>query len=71
MTNIKLLKDKIVDSGMTMVAISKKTGILRETMYNRFNGKGEFTASEIKALSDVLQLDVEKREEIFFSDVVE
>lgn len=71
MPNIKLLKSKIADSGITIVALSKKTRILRETLYNRFNGKGEFTASEIKALSDVLQLDVKEREKIFFDEMVE
>lgn len=33
--NYKLLNDKIRNSGMTMVAIAEKTGILRETLYNR------------------------------------
>ena len=71
MTDIELLKKKIAETGMTMVAISQKTGILRETLYNRFNGKGEFTASEIVALSKILQLKVDEREKIFFNEKVE
>lgn len=66
MPNIDLLKSKIDESGMTMVAISKKANILRETLYNRLAGKGEFTASEIVALTDVLNLTKSEREKIFF-----
>lgn len=65
MTDIILLKQKINESGMTMVAISKKSGILRETLYNRMNGIGEFTATEIVALSKVLGLSSKERDQIF------
>lgn len=40
-----MLKDKITDSGMTVKAVAEKSGILRETLYNRLKGVGEFTAS--------------------------
>ena len=68
MTNIELLKKKIKESGMTMVAIAEKTGILRETLYNRLNGEGEFKASEISALTTVLRLKRKERDEIFFAE---
>ena len=71
MVNLKRLRTKIEDSGMTMVAISKKTGISRETLYNRLNGKGEVTASEMMALSETLHLSNNERDEIFFAAVVE
>lgn len=71
MTDLELLKHRIDESGMTMVAISQKTGILRETLYNRLNGKGEFTASEIVSLSKVLNLSTAERSEIFFGEKVE
>ena len=71
MTNSELLKEKIEESGMTMVAIAKKTGIKRETLYNKLSGKSEFTASEIVAMSKVLRLSVEEREAIFFAAMVE
>ena len=67
MTNIKKLKECIRDSGMTMVAIAEKTGILRETLYNRMK-TGDFKLSEICSLSVVLQLDKDKRDEIFFTN---
>lgn len=71
MTDFELLKNKIAESGMTMVAIAEKTGISRETIYNRFKGVGEFTASEMVALSDVLRLTNRERDRIFFARKVE
>ena len=55
MADIKLLKERITDSGMTVKAICEKSGILRETFYNRLKG-GEFTASEIVGLTKTLKL---------------
>lgn len=70
-TDFMLLRDKIQDSGMTMVAISRKSGILRETLYNRLNGVGDFTAKEMMALSDTLNLSNSDRDAIFFAHAVE
>lgn len=67
MTDIDLLLERIKDSGMKMVAIAEKSGIERATIYNRLRGKGEFTASEIVALSDVLRLNRDDRDKIFLS----
>lgn len=67
MNGTELLKKKIEDSGMTMVALAKKSGILRETLYNRLNGRGEFTANEIVALTKSLHLTTKERENIFFT----
>lgn len=71
MVDVGKLKSTIRESGITMVALSRKTGILRETLYNRLNGTGEFTASEIAALSLVLGLTTNERDEIFFARKVE
>lgn len=67
MTNFELLVKAIKNSGMTMKAIASKSGIKRETLYNRLKGVGEFTASEIVNLSEVLQLNEDEREKIFFA----
>lgn len=68
---MELLKGKIKDSGMTMTAIAKKSGMLCETLYNRLKGIGEFTASEIVGLTEALHLTAEERETIFFTQKVE
>lgn len=67
MPNIELLKERIDESGMTKVAIASKSGMLRETLYNRLDGKGEFTANEIVGLSKTLNLSKPDRDKIFLS----
>ena len=67
MVDLGMLKKRIEDSGMTMVAIASKSGMIRETLYNRLNGKGEFTASEMMALCKALNLPNEDRDRIFFA----
>ena len=67
MSNSELLKKEIENSGMTMTAIAKKTGISRGTLYNKLNKIESFTASEIVSLSDVLHMSKEKRDKIFLS----
>lgn len=71
MTDLEELKAIIKDSGMTVVAISEKAGMVRETLYNRLAGKGEFTASEIVGLTSALHLTMKQRDRIFFAKGVE
>lgn len=66
--NADRLRDAIKESGMTMVAIARKTGIKRETLYNRLNYNGEFTVSEIQAMTSVLGLTKKERDSIFFGN---
>jgi len=67
MSDIALLKERISESGMTMVTVSKRADIGRVTLYNRLNGHGEFTAPEIVGLTKALNLSKADREKIFFS----
>lgn len=67
MPDIDLLKDKIDASGMTMTSIAEKAGMVRETLYNRLNGNGEFKASEITSLTHVLSLTKDERDKIFLT----
>lgn len=68
MTDVEALKKRIANSGMTMVFIANKTGILRETLYNRMNSVNcDFKASEISSLTKVLGLSKEERDAIFFA----
>ncbi len=60
MVDLKLLKEKISNSGLKMKEIK------RETLYNRLLGKGEFTASEIVSMTNALKLTKDEREKIFF-----
>lgn len=64
MANVELLKKKMCESGMTVSAIADKSGILRETLYNRMK-TGNFYASEIVSLTSTLHLSRRERDEIF------
>jgi len=70
MVNIDLLKKTIDDRGMAIVKLSEKSGIDRATLYNRFNGKGEFTASEIVGIANALRLTKDERDSIFLLESV-
>lgn len=67
MTNMDMLRKKMDETGMTVVSIAEKSGILRETLYNRLSGKGEFKASEIQALTKTLRLTKAERDAIFLT----
>lgn len=67
MVKLDLLNNRIKDSGMTVVSIAEKTGVSRETLYNKLNGAVDFKASEILSISDVFRLSVKERDEIFFA----
>lgn len=67
MVNTRLLEETIRNSGMTMVAVAEKSGILRETLYNKLRETSEFKASEITNLSKVLRLSTKERDDIFFN----
>ena len=70
MVDINKLKAVMDESGMTVISIASKSGILRETLYNRLAGKGEFTVSEIEGLTDALHLSTGQRNAIFFAKEV-
>lgn len=65
MLNAELLQKKIANSGMSITFISKKVGIARETLYNKINGKSDFSATEIVALTELLRLTRAERDKIF------
>lgn len=67
MADVEKLKQKISSMNMTMVGVAKKSGILRETLYNRFSSGGDFKGSEIESLSKVLKLTKKERDDIFFA----
>lgn len=68
MVDMERLKSELNASGMTMTAIAEKSGISRETLYNRLKGIGEFTASEIVGLSYTLHFSASDVRKIFLSN---
>lgn len=66
MVDMEALTSEIKNSGMSFKSVAEKSGMLRETLYNRINGIGEFKASEISALQATLHLTTSERDAIFF-----
>lgn len=61
------LKKKIKEYGMSVSELSRRSGICRQTLYNRLDGKGEWKASEVIEISKALRLTKAERESIFLS----
>lgn len=66
MTNTKLLREKIEESGYKLRFIASKIGITYQGLLNKMNNETEFKASEIQALCVLLNLNGDERETIFF-----
>ena len=72
MTNSKLLKKKIQESGLKMTFIAQFLGIYRGCLYNKINNLRPFTQYEIAKMCLVLRItSLEEKEAIFFAhDVI-
>lgn len=67
MTNTKMLRDKIKDSGLQLRKICVLLGITYATLRSKINNDGEFTASEIQVLSNLLGLTKDETWQIFLT----
>lgn len=65
------LKEIIKNKGFTLGYVSKCLNLSRMGFSNKLNGKTEFYANEIIVLSELLNLSVEEREKIFFTQKVD
>ena len=71
MTDTKKINDVITNSGLKKTFIAKKINLSHQALYNKLNGKTEFTLSEITALCGLLNISTKKRDEIFFANAVD
>jgi len=72
MTNTELLLKAIQDSGLLRSAILAQMGIKSyATLRAKIENESEFTASEIDKLSNILHLENNQREAIFFASEAE
>jgi len=68
MTNTALLEKEVQKSGLLKSAIMKQMDIKSyATLRAKIENESEFTASEINKLCDILHLDSDQREAIFFA----
>ena len=72
MTDVKLLNDKIDESGLKRNFIANQLGITPQGFYLKTSGKNEFTASQIQKLCDILKITAQKEiKAIFFNKKVD
>lgn len=64
------LKSTIDNSGLKIVYIAEQLGLSPQGLYNKLNGKTDFTASEIAMLKKILSLSEEEAWAIFFEPEV-
>lgn len=67
MTNTKLLREKIDQSGYKLRFVAEKVGVTYQGLLNKINNRSEFRANEIQILYDLLGLSEEERVSIFFA----
>lgn len=72
MTNTKLLKQKIDDSGLKYGFIAQKMGLSRQGLQKKIENVNSFKANEIQQLCELLSIyDYLDKEAIFFANVVD
>nr|DAR62025.1 MAG TPA: Protein of unknown function (DUF739) [Caudoviricetes sp.] len=70
MVNSNMLKKKIDDSGMKIKYVAVQIGLTPAGFYKKINNESEFKVSEVVALTRVLGLSSNERDEIFFGSNV-
>ncbi|MCI6172658.1 MAG: helix-turn-helix domain-containing protein [Clostridiales bacterium] len=71
MTNSKLLRRYIEQSGLKRTYVAGKLGLSYQGYLNKESGKSEFTQSEIQSLCDLLSISAQDKERIFFAHNVD
>lgn len=68
MTNTKLLREKIEESGLKLCYIAEKLHISDRALSMKIENQTQFKSSEIVQLSELLQIKTaEEREQIFLT----
>lgn len=71
MTNRELLNKRIKSAGIKKSYIAEALGKKPHTLSRKLAGTQDFTESEMRALTRILQLSVEDRMAIFFAEEVD
>lgn len=71
MTNTELLEEYIKQSGYKKSHIAKVIGLSPYGMALKINNTNEFTIGEVKGLCELLGIDLEEKERIFFAEEVD
>ena len=67
MFNQNLLKAKIIEKNMSVLAICNELGICETTFYRKLSRNGDFSRFEIGKITKILKLSNNERDKIFFA----
>ena len=67
MTNATLLKIALVRNNITVLELCAKCGFSAGYFYRCLRGEQDFRTAEVKAICDVLSIELEEMNSIFFS----
>lgn len=67
MFNKHKFKASVIAAGMNMEDVASFLELNTSTLYRKINGSSDFTRIEIKKIQDLLNLDICKIGEIFFT----
>ena len=71
MVNINKLKGKIIEKGLNVSELAMLIGINKATLYRKLNSKGAaITIKDVDRIADVLELNSDEVNSIFFSQNV-
>ena len=71
MSSTHLLRDIISDSGYKFRHLAKEIGLTYQGFFNKINDVSKFRANEIGKLCELLKIDDETRNKIFFTACVD
>lgn len=63
--NLQLLQERIKDSGITKVALARKLDLTTRGLWDKLNGKYNFSLADAERLTDILHLSDSDAREIF------
>lgn len=68
MTNSLALEIAMKERGITKRELAKSLGLSEMGLYKKIRNDSEFKASEISAITNILELPLESRDKIFFAE---
>lgn len=71
MTDRELLQDTITQSGLKKQYIAEQLGLSRQGLRLKLNGEHEFLETEMQKLCELLSLNKQQRDRIFFAKKVD
>lgn len=59
MNSVKI-KELLKERGITITRLAAELEVTRQTLYNKLDGKNQFTVEEIKIISKLLEVEIEE-----------